>query len=201
MIQQSTLLDLSERVRLYLRSRVRDAHLADDLTQDVLLKLHLHRAELPNESRRLTAWALRVARNAVIDQYRRNPPSTLTLDQVSPESRPDESNEEPLEAGLARCVRPMVQLLPDAYREAVELADLRQRPQQEVARALGISLSGAKSRVQRGRRQLRAMFSECCGIDIGRRGEVRSVEPTPAARQFCRDLHQKSCVHSTGDPS
>jgi len=45
-------------------------------------------------------------------------------------------------------------------------------PQKEVARHLGISLSGAKSRVQRGRDKLRQRLLDCCDIETGRGGII-----------------------------
>jgi RNA polymerase sigma-70 factor (ECF subfamily) len=45
-------------------------------------------------------------------------------------------------------------------------------PQKEVADRLGLSLSGAKSRVQRGREKLRQNLSECCDIETGKNGIV-----------------------------
>lgn len=44
---------------------------------------------------------------------------------------------------------------------------------------LGISLSGMKSRVQRGRAQIRRMFEECCKVSVGARGHI--VDCTPRA--------------------
>lgn len=73
---------------------------------------------------------------------------------------------------LAACMTPMLQRLPPAYREAIRLTELEGLNQAEAARRSGVSVSGMKSRVQRGRRQLRAVLEDCCRIELDRRGGV-----------------------------
>jgi len=51
---------------------------------------------------------------------------------------------------------------------------------------LGISLSGMKSRVQRGRAQLRALFEECCVIALDARGRPISCEPRGPRTPSCK---------------
>jgi RNA polymerase sigma-70 factor (ECF subfamily) len=196
---------LRERVRRFLVRRVRDAHLAEDLAQDVMVKLHVHRAALPaGDARRATAWALRAARNVAVDHYRASRKPTASLES-SPEpisgDAGDPARHVPPE--LTGCVATMLRRLPAPYRAAVELADLRGRPQHDVARELGLSVSGAKSRVQRGRRQLREMLDDCCDVELGRRGSVLSVAPTPRASDYCGGAAagENSCVQSAARPS
>jgi RNA polymerase sigma-70 factor (ECF subfamily) len=58
----------------------------------------------------------------------------------------------------------MIERLPDTYRDAVRLSEIEGVPQRDVAQRLGVSLSGAKSRVQRGRERLRELVGACCGV-------------------------------------
>ena len=76
------------------------------------------------------------------------------------------------EEELAPCLTPMIGRLAEPYRTAIELTSLRGLTQAEAARHVGISLSGMKSRVQRGREQLRQMLVRCCEIDVDVRGGV-----------------------------
>ncbi len=59
----------------------------------------------------------------------------------------------------------MMKDLPDKYRQAVELADLKEVKHKDIAQMMGISESGVKSRVKRGREKLRDLLVSCCGID------------------------------------
>jgi RNA polymerase sigma-70 factor (ECF subfamily) len=86
-----------------------------------------------------------------------------------------------LRTELAACLRPMLNRLLNDYREALTLVELEGFTQQATAERLGLSLSGMKSRVQRGRKQLKQMLDECCVIQLDRRRglvdyEVRGVE-------------------------
>jgi len=78
---------------------------------------------------------------------------------------------------LAACMTPMIRQLPPAYREAITLADLEGVNQAEAAARVGVSVSGMKSRVQRGRKQLKAVLEECCRVHLDRRGTIVAYDP------------------------
>ena len=75
---------------------------------------------------------------------------------------------------------PMIGELPPAYREAVTLADLEGVDQADAAARAGVSISGMKSRIQRGRKQLKAVFEECCRVELDRRGTIVAYDPPQA---------------------
>ena len=79
-------------------------------------------------------------------------------------------------AEIAHCIAPMVRGLPDNYRRAIELTELEGMTQAAAAERLGLSLPGAKSRVQRGRARLKEMLLRCCEIETDRRGRVIAFE-------------------------
>lgn len=197
------IVDLAGPLRRFVRRRVSDAHAADDITQDVMLRVQANMGSLPPDER-LAAWVYRTARNAIVDHYRaravRGHADVAEADSIAAD---DASDEHELIAELSGCVRRMVERLDEPFRQALALADLEGLTQHEIARRAGISLSGAKSRVQRGRRQLRAMIDACCRVEIGRRGSVVSVSPTPRASEYCGSANgrQNSCVPSSAGPS
>jgi RNA polymerase sigma-70 factor (ECF subfamily) len=90
----------------------------------------------------------------------------------------DEADDE-LEAVVATYAALFVAMLPSPYREALTLTELEGLTQKDAARMLGISVSGLKSRVQRGRRQLRSALEACCRIALDARGRVVGCEPRP----------------------
>ena len=67
--------------------------------------------------------------------------------------------------------------LPQEYRLPLLLSELNGLPQKEVAERLGLSLSAAKSRVQRGRKRLKDLFIECCDFELDHRGSVTAYWP------------------------
>jgi RNA polymerase sigma-70 factor (ECF subfamily) len=78
---------------------------------------------------------------------------------------------------LAGCLTPMLARIPDTYRAALELTDLGDLTQEEGAALLGLSTSGMKSRVQRGRRLLRQEVVRCCRVELDARGAISDAAP------------------------
>lgn len=160
---------LSEKLRAFLRHRVSDAQVAEDLLQETFLRLHKKLDDIDDEQR-LTAWVFQIARNLVIDHYRfkaRKVTTTLEEDIETPTDEGENLNE--LVEGWLTA---MIAQLPNTYRDAVELYELKGMPQQQIADTLGISLSGVKSRVQRGRDKLKTLLFECCSFERDRRGNI-----------------------------
>ena len=77
---------------------------------------------------------------------------------------------------LAACIPPLLRLLPADQAAAVELVDLHGVSQVEAARTSGLSVSGMKSRVQRGRQALRDAITACCHVELDVRGQVLEFE-------------------------
>lgn len=66
------------------------------------------------------------------------------------------------------------------YREAITRVELEGLTTREAAEMVGISVRGMKSRVQRGRVQLRRMFDQCCEIVLDARNKVTGFTPRTA---------------------
>jgi RNA polymerase sigma-70 factor (ECF subfamily) len=171
-------------LRRFIRRRVADDHAADDLLQETFVRVHRHLPAL-EDADRVAAWVYQIARNVVRDHHRRAANPVVGLADADPA---DESEDG---LGQLRCracgwLDEMIGSLPEGYREAVQLAEVESLPQQEVADRLGLSLSGAKSRIQRGRAMLKDALEACCHFEIDRRGNVMDYEPKPD-RKVCRD--------------
>lgn len=167
--------DVAARLRPFVARRVPSADL-DDVLQDVLVRMHRHLPALRDDAR-FTAWMFQVARNAIIDAGRKRTHARAEAPDVEgiPAMAPDDGAD--ASAALARCVALFVARLPSPYREAVTLVELEGRTVREAADMVGISVSGMKSRVQRGRAQLREMFERCCEIAVDARGKPTDYTP------------------------
>ncbi|MBK8099291.1 MAG: RNA polymerase sigma factor SigZ [Planctomycetes bacterium] len=162
---------LQQQLQAFVRRRVRDRDAADDIVQDVFVKLATRLAESPDRSA-LHAWVFQVARHAVIDWWRtRRPLAELPAEFAVPAADPPRPGD-PEWDGLCASFRSFVHALPPKYREAVLLTEYEGLTQKELAERLGIALSTAKSRVQRGRRQLQKVLLDCCSFELDRRGQV-----------------------------
>ena len=166
---------IADSVRAFVVRRVRRAEDAEDVTQDALLRLYRGATSLRDEQA-LQAWMYRIAESAVVDHYRR---SGHRPEPVAPEDLPPAAAEVEAPqavAELAECLPPLLARIPDDYRAALELTDLGELTQQQAAEQLGISTSGMKSRVQRGRRMLRTEIGRCCRIELDAGGGLADAQ-------------------------
>ena len=160
-----------DRIRAFVAARVGDPELAADITNDVVMRSiasgALERVDNP------AAWLYRSARNAVIDHYRTRHVHQ-PLDDVDAWPDPGPTDNRPNEATreLARCLQPMLHQLPASARDALTRVDIDGQTHQQAADQLGISVSGMKSRVQRARRELKALLEQCCTVRVDRAGAV-----------------------------
>lgn len=148
----------------------------DDVLQDVFLRVQRGLPSLRNEER-LVPWLYQVARSAVQESGRqraRHPLATYEADEL-PLAEPERSVAS--ETGLAAFAADAVARLPSPYREALTLTDLQGMTQLAASKLLGISPSGMKSRVQRGRDKLRQLVEASCEVALDARGGVIACEP------------------------
>lgn len=170
------------RLLAFIRARLPSAADAEDLRQDVLVKLVERRGEIRDES--VPAWLFAVARHAIIDRYRARPgPHALPDGDVILE----ESVPETASAELARCLEPFLAELAAEDREILLRVDAAGEKQSAIARELGIPVSTVKSRVQRARGRLLARLEACCAIALDRRGLPRDFERRSGAPCACDD--------------
>ena len=159
-------------LRKFIARRVRDQELAADLLQETFVRIHRGLGSLKDDDRVL-AWVYRVARNSIADHFRKSARTETDESAEAPATGPDRANHD---EDLGRCLLGMLPAMPEKYRAAIELAEIEGLPQQEVAQRLGLSVSGAKSRVQRGREMMRRMLLDCCHLEFDRRGNVVDYE-------------------------
>lgn len=79
----------------------------------------------------------------------------------------------------------MVEDLPARYREAILLTEYQGATQVAAAAVTGLSVSGMKTRIQRARRQLKQSLTDCCAVELDRRGAVISMHPRVAGCSGC----------------
>lgn len=159
----------SSKLRAFILRRVEDEAAADDLLQEVFVRVHQNMSTL-KDSEKLESWLYQIARNVVIDHYRarRNHielPETLADPQ-------DIFTEDDAVAELSGSMLEMVNELPSPYREALLMTEYEGLTQQDLAQKMGISLSGAKSRVQRARQKIKDSLLTCCHFEFDRYGRV-----------------------------
>jgi RNA polymerase sigma-70 factor (ECF subfamily) len=185
--------ELHERVQAFIARRVPSHADAEDIAQEVMLRIHRHSAELEHAERML-GWVYRIAANAIADHYRRPARREFPTGHATDVPEPDpeieslaglERGPDDLRRELAACLAPLIERLPPLYRHALELTEFDGVSQVGAAAALGLSVSGMKARVQRGRAQLRELLLECCDVQLDRRRQVTDVRSRGEACGTC----------------
>ena len=162
-------------LQLFIRRRISDEEIAEDVLQDVFLKIHQHMDAL-EDVRKLESWIYQITRNAIIDAYR-SQRQEATLEAAEALDLPEELPDDDIVSVLLPGVRAMVRSLPELDRQALVLTEYQGLTQKELAERLGLSLSGAKSRVQRAREKLKQQLLECCHFELDRRGHIIDYQP------------------------
>lgn len=170
--------ELSDRLRQFVRSRIASDADVDDVVQNVFLRIHSNLKNL-RSAERLQSWVFQIARNAITDHFRAK--QNLPLDDESTLAERDDRNGKDAATALAGCLAAMIEQLPDDQRRALTLYELEGVSQNDIAKRESISLSGAKSRVQRGRKSLEALLRACCEFHLDTRGNVLDWQPGPAS--------------------
>ena len=157
------------KLKSFIYGKVKDKAVADDIAQDVFLKVHVGMGQL-KDSDKITGWIYRITRNTIMDHFRsRSKAMSITgLDW--------ESDQRDLNDCVSSCLTEMLDTLPEKYKEVLKLAEMENVSQTELAHRLNISYSGAKSRVQRARQMLRNKMDEQYRIKMDSYGNVTVCE-------------------------
>lgn len=175
--------EFSTPLKSFIRRRVKNDQDVDDILQNVFYKIHNNISSL-REAERIQAWVYRIARNAITDFYR-----TQKTDEDVIELSEDIINEteDELTANdeIAQCLKVMINYLPEKYKQAIVLTEFQNLTQKELGERMGLSLSGAKSRVQRARLKLKEMLLGCCHLEFDRLGNVIDYRHKCSDCKFC----------------
>ena len=155
----------------FIKARVNNADTAQDILQEVFIKIHQSSNQLSNEDK-LASWVYQITRNTIIDYYRKKklPISDDSIFQGEVEEESDSS----LNPQFINCLMPFIKQLPEKYSDALNKTIYGDLSQKEYAKELGISYTAVKSRVQRARQQLKELFTNCCNIQTDKFGNIIS---------------------------
>ena len=156
----------------YVRTKV-DVDVSEDLVHDILLRV-LQNEDAFADAENPLAWIYTVAKNRITDYYRKrsNTDSTNDVNDFETTITDSEIMPESVDNEFTKCLRPLTNRLEPKYKEALLLADFNEIKQADAAERIGISISGMKSRIQRGRTKLKEELLACCAIEKDRFGKV-----------------------------
>ncbi|MCT4622215.1 MAG: RNA polymerase sigma factor SigZ [Schleiferiaceae bacterium] len=154
----------------FIKSRVKDSDLAQDILQEVFIKIHQKLPSLKSEDK-LTSWVYQITRNTIIDHFRKKGNTEKLEDQIA-KHLPDEIAE--VNKDFSSCISPFIEDLPVKYKDVLQQTVFAGTSQKEYADQHDLSYSAVKSRVQRGREMLKNAFIDCCNLEADKYGNIIS---------------------------
>jgi RNA polymerase sigma-70 factor, ECF subfamily len=175
--------EFGTRLRGFLAARAPAGVDADDLLQEVFVRIQQHVGSV-RDAEKIEAWIFQIARNVLADSLRGHQRRESLSEHLTEEPSPDDAAEEyrAAEAKLSSCMGELIERLPEPYRTAIRLTEMEGVTQAEAARLTGVSISGMKSRVQRGRERLKVILLDCCRIELDCRNAVVAYQRREAER-------------------
>ena len=178
-MQQGTTIiwnDLYEKLLSFINSRIKDKSAAEDIIQDVFIKVHTKSHQV-KETDKITGWIYQITRNAVADHFR------IQSKSIAPINVDWESERQEFNDCVACCLKILLETLPGKYRTPLELTEIENVSQYEMSRRLNITYTAARTRVQRARKMLKQKLDELYLIKTDSYGNVI----------FCEDSNPCCC--------
>jgi RNA polymerase sigma-70 factor (ECF subfamily) len=178
----------SARLRAWFERRTGNASDAEDLLQETFVRVH-QRLDTLADAASVRAWVAAIARNVLADHHRRRAAPGAAMGSMPEAADGRGADDEPnLDRTVAAWLEGFLEELEPEDAAALRMVDLEGRTQRELAAAQGLSVSGAKSRVQRARARLRARLEACCSLAFDAHGRIVDYERRRrAADEGCED--------------
>lgn len=181
-------LDYKDALRNYILKIVKDEDTANGLSHEVLMKVYSSCCS-NRPIRNIRSWLFQIAYNTCMDYFRRQSKKTEI------KCEPDTTDENPIYREASEFVEPLIKLLPEKYGRPLEMADIKGMKQQEVADALGLSLTAAKSRIQRARNLLKDQITECFHVEVDKNGNLMAFNikgSCPPLQEHAKNLNNSA---------
>lgn len=175
----------SSRLGAWFERKTGSASDADDLLQETFVRVH-ERLDTLADATSVRAWIGAIANNVLADHHRRSGVRAGTS-VVEGDELAAPSSQDTIDRTVAAWMESFLAQLDPDDAEALRIVDLEGRTQAELAERKGLTLSAAKSRVQRARARLRARLEACCAFAFDRRGGILSFEKRTPGQ--CRGDH------------
>lgn len=162
------------KLRSFIQSKVKDSAVADDLLQEVFIKIHKQIGQLKDENK-IQGWVYQVARNTVYDHFRK-PGQKIELKAEQLDIIEEESDNSYMEETIEDMVK-MMNNMPAEYCDVLCLTELGGMSHKAYAEKTGISHTAAKTRAYRARMMLKDMLMKCCHYQFDKYGTVFNIQP------------------------
>lgn len=175
--------DFNKPLKCFIKRHINNEQDADDILQNVFYKIQANVGNL-KDFEKIHAWIYIITKNAITDFYRTQK-HELSLVELPDEMVSDSQEEITANHEVAQCLKTMVYSLPEKYKTAIILTEFQNLTQKELSMKLGLSVSGAKSRVQRARNKLKEKLLNCCSFELDHQGNIVNYKNKCDECKFC----------------
>jgi len=151
---------------------VKDTQTAEDLIQEVFIKIHQNLKDFRGNSS-LSTWIYKIATNTYLDYFRSSDYKKNTMSEYLDESENEKwdhvdydkilsIDEQAIKSEMNTCIQRFLNDLPEDYRSVIVLHDLQDLKNREIADILNCSLDTVKIRLHRARKKFRSVLAENC---------------------------------------
>ena len=153
---------MGDEIYFFILKRVKDKNIANDVFQEVFLKIHANIGSLKQEGK-LKSWAFQIVRNEIANYFNKE------NKYIDFEENKEEINEEIINYC---CFDEFLNELSHPYKEVMELVYVEGKKQVEVSEILGITLANVKIRIKRAKESLKQKLQECCHYEVDKEGNL-----------------------------
>lgn len=178
-------LEYKNGLKYYIFKKVKNEEIANDLSHEVLMKVYNSCCSSVN-IKNVRSWMFQIAHNTTIDYLKKQNKFT---DNV-PENYDNDDYDVYQEAN--EIVKPLMQLLPEKYAIPLQLSEIEELKQKEVAQKLNLSLTATKSRIQRARNLLKEKIIECGNLEKDEKGNLISLGIRSDCKPIQKSLRKKN---------
>ena len=167
-------------LKAFLHSKISNPADVEDLLQEILIKTHNNINTLEDESS-IKSWLFQIANRTAIDFYRKK---DRTIESNS-EKLWYEQNEQEVMQELLKCIAPFIQALPEDSARLLNAVYIQDKSQKDYAEESDITYSTLKSQIQNSRKELKALFDQCCEYEIDKSGNLIDFNPKSDSCKNC----------------
>lgn len=176
----------------YIVSKVKQKQDAEDILQDVYVKIYKNIDQVENRSA-IKSWVYQITKNTIIDFYKKRKDHIVAPEALNyiAEERDNESN---MNEEIIECLEKMIFNLPEKYQKVYDLYEKKNMKHKEIMNELDISLSTSKIRLKRAREMFKKKLIECCDIEVDKYGNIIEYKNKNKECNECGDIKTpKSC--------
>ncbi len=172
------------KLKAFIISQVSDNELAEDILHDVYIKVNAKLTTLSNPDS-ISAWLYQITRHVIIDHYRKNKGELFSEFNEELHIKDEQLKSDLVKRELSKCLLPMINKLPDKYRQSIYLSEIEGYTQKKVAELMGQTLSATKTTIQRGRKKIRQSLGKCCRIELDGKNRISDFDRKCDSDKYC----------------